>query len=73
MTDMKEQIAASVRQIDELNRQVADHWSMVQKCVVEGRVDEAIALLNAYFLIQTKREQVEATLRGILHGYFSDK
>jgi hypothetical protein len=70
---MKEQIAASVRQIDDLNRGIAEHWSMVQKHIVAGRVDEAISVLNAYFRLQTKLEQVEGNLKSTLHSYFSDK
>lgn len=73
MADMKEQIAASVRQIDDLNREIAEHWSKVQKCVAERRVDEAVSLLNAYFRIKTKLVQVETNLAGILGGYFSDQ
>jgi hypothetical protein len=73
MMDMKEQIAASVRQIDELNRDTAEHWSMIQKCVAEKRADEAISLLNAYFRLKTKLNQIESALQGTLRGHFSDK
>ncbi len=73
MTDMKESIAVSVRQIDELSRDIAEHWSMVQKCVADNRVEDAISLLNAYFQMKTKLNQVESSLEGILHGYFSDR
>ncbi len=73
MPDIKEQIAASVHQIDDLNRDIAEHWTMVQKCVVDQRIDEAISLLNAYFRMQTKLEQVESSLRSTLQGYFADK
>ncbi len=70
---MKEQIAACVRQIDDLNRNIAEHWSIVQQHIVAGRVDEAISVLNAYYRLQTKLEQVEGNLKGILQGYFADK
>jgi hypothetical protein len=73
VTDMKEQVAESVRQIDEVNRNIADHWSMVQRYVAEKRLDEAISVLNAYFRLKTKLNQVESALEGKLHGYFSDK
>jgi len=73
VTEMKEQIVSSVRQIDDLNRNIAEHWTMVQQCVVEKRVDEAISLLNAYYRMHTKLEQVEGSLKGILGGYFADK
>jgi len=71
--DTKEDIAAKVRQIDELNREIAEHWSMVQRHVTEKRVDEAISLLNAYFRARTKLVQVESSLEGTLKSYFSDK
>jgi uncharacterized coiled-coil protein SlyX len=71
MSDLKEQIALSVRQIDDLNRGIAEHWSMVQRCVAENRVDDAISLLNAYFRMKTKLNQVESSLEGILRGHFS--
>lgn len=71
MSDLKEQIAPSVRQIDDLNRDIAEHWSMVQRCVAENRVDDAISLLNAYFRMKTKLNQVESSLEGILRGHFS--
>ena len=73
MPDMKDQIVAGIRQIDDLNRNIAEHWSMVQQHVVAGRVDEAISTLNAYYRFQTKLEQVEGSLKGTLKGYFSDK
>jgi hypothetical protein len=71
--DAKEQIAMDVRQIDDLNRQIAEHWSMVQKCLSQDDVDGAISLLNAYFRLKTKLVQVESALQGQLRGYFSDK
>jgi hypothetical protein len=49
MPDMKQQIAGWVRQIDELRGQIEEHWSMIQKCIADGHVDDAISLLNAYF------------------------
>ncbi|MGO9211892.1 MAG: hypothetical protein ACLPXM_01030 [Terriglobales bacterium] len=70
---MKEQLVVWVRQIDELKAQIAEHWSMVQKCVADGHVDDAISLLNAYFRLRVKLEGVEANLAGTLGGYFSDK
>ncbi len=70
---MKEQLVVWVRQIDELKAQIAEHWSMVQKCVADGHVDDAITLLNAYFRLRVKLEGVEANLAGTLGGYFSDK
>jgi hypothetical protein len=73
VTNTKEQIVASVRQIDELNRGIAEHWSMVQKHILTARVDEAISVLNAYFRLQAKLEQVEGSLKSTLHSYFSDK
>lgn len=71
--EQKEQIVRLVRQIDELNAEIARHWAMVQKSVADGRIDDAISLLNAYFGLKTKLEGVEANLAGTLHGYFSDK
>jgi len=70
---MKEQIAGYVRQIDDLNRDIAEHWSMAQKFVADNQVDKAISILNAHFRLKIKLEQVEASLIGILKGYFSDK
>jgi len=71
--DMKEDILAKVRQIDELNREIAEHWTMIQSHVTAKRVDEAISLLNAYFREKTKLVQVESSLESTLKGYFSDK
>jgi len=73
MPDMKQQIAGWVRQIDELRGQIEEHWSMIQKCIADGHVDDAISLLNAYFRLKVKLEGVEASLTGTLGGYFSDK
>lgn len=71
--DMKQQIMGWVSQIDDLKKQLSEHWSMVQQSVEAGNSDRAITLLNAYFRLQTKLEGVEAQLRSLLHGYFSDK
>jgi len=68
---MKEQIAVYVREIDELNKQIAEHWSRAQKFVAEDQLDQAISILNAYFRIKTKLNGVENRLEGILKGYFS--
>jgi hypothetical protein len=73
MAEMKEQIAQWVRQIDDLNRQLEDHWSKVQKAVAGDRIDDAIPLLNGYFSLKAKLEQIEASLKSLLHSYFSDK
>jgi hypothetical protein len=73
MADMKEQIAGWVREIDQLKGQIAEHWSMIQKCVIDNHMDDAISLLNAYFRLKVKLEGVEARLAGTLGGYFSDK
>jgi hypothetical protein len=73
MADIKEQIAASVRQIDDLNRELAEHWSKIQKYVTEKRVDEAISLLNAYFRMRTKLQQAESSLESVLKSQFSDR
>jgi hypothetical protein len=73
MHDMKQQIVVWVRQIDEVKRQIAEHWTMIQKDVQDGQVDEAISLLNAYFRLKGKLEGVESQLAGTLGGYFSDK
>ena len=73
MTDLKEQIAGYVRQIDDLNREIAEHWSMAQKLVADNHVDKAISILNAYFRLKTKLRQVEGSLAAILLGHFSDK
>jgi hypothetical protein len=71
--DMKQQIMVWVSQIDEIQKQLSEHWSMVQQSVGAGDSDKAITLLNAYFRLKTKLEGVEAQLRSLLHGYFSDK
>jgi hypothetical protein len=71
--DMKQQIMGWVTQIDDLQGQISEHWSMVQKSVSAGDADKAITLLNAYFRLKTKAEGVESQLRGVLGGYFSDK
>jgi len=60
--DMKDQILASVRQITDLKAQVAKHWTMVERCVADGNVDDAISLLNVYFGLKTKLEGLEAVL-----------
>ncbi|HLM79890.1 MAG TPA: hypothetical protein VK302_04575 [Terriglobales bacterium] len=73
MPDMKEQIVGWVRQIDELKGQIAEHWSMIQKCVADGHVDDAISLLNAYLRLKVKLDGIEASLAGTLGGYFSDR
>jgi hypothetical protein len=73
MADMKDQIAANVREIDNLSRDIAEHWSMVQDSVFKKRIDEAITLLNAYFRLKQKLIQVESSLEATLKGYFSDK
>jgi hypothetical protein len=73
MPDMKLQIVGWVGQIDDLKKQIADHWLMVQQSVSAGDTDKAITLLNAYFRLKTKLEGVEASLAGTLGGYFSDK
>jgi len=73
MPEMKQQIVGWVRQIDEVKGQIAEHWSMIQKSVADGHVDDAISLLNAYFRLKLKLEGVERQLRGTLGGYFSDK
>jgi hypothetical protein len=70
---MNEQIADNVRQIDETNRNLADHWSMIQKSIHRGQIDEAISLLNAYYRLQTKLQQVESNLKSMLLGHFADK
>ena len=70
---MKGQIPASVRQITGLTEEVAKHWTIVERCVAGGNIDDAISLLNAYFGLKTKLEAVEASLRGILQSYFADK
>jgi hypothetical protein len=69
--DMKEQIVAKVRQIDGLNREIAEHWSMIQKYATDNRVDEAISLLNAYFRLKEKLEQTESSLESALKSQFA--
>jgi len=69
--DPKEQIVAKVRQIDDLNREIAEHWSMIQKYATDSRVDEAISLLNAYFRLKAKLEQTEASLETALKSQFA--
>jgi hypothetical protein len=71
--DMKKQIVGWVLQTDEIQKQISEHWTMVQKSVAAGDADKAITLLNAYFRLKTKAESVEAQLRGMLGGYFADK
>jgi hypothetical protein len=73
MPDMKQQIVGWVKQIDEVKDQIAEHWSMIQKSVAAGHVDDAISLLNAYFRLKLKLEGVEGQLRSTLGGYFSDR
>lgn len=73
MPDMKKQIAAWVRQIDDVKAQVAQHWSLGQKAIEAGDIDSAISLLNRYFRLKVQLEGVEANLASMLHGYFSDK
>jgi hypothetical protein len=70
--DMKQQIMGWVSQIDDIQKQISEHWTMVQKSVAAGDADKAITLLNAYFRLKTKAEGVEAQLRGMLGGYFAD-
>ena len=69
---MKEEIVAKVRQIDDLNRQIADHWSRVQRHITEKRVNEAISLLNAYFRLKMKLNEVESSLESSLKSQFAD-
>lgn len=73
MPDMKQQIAGWVSQIDDLNKQITDHWEMVRQSVAAGNNDKAITLLNAYYRLKTKLKTVEGNLVGTLGGYFSDK
>ena len=71
--DMKKQVVDQFRAIGVLNADIAEHWSMAQESVADGRVDDTISLLNAYFRLKEKLEGVEAQLKGTLKGYFSDK
>jgi hypothetical protein len=71
--DAKVRIGDSVRQIDELNREIQEHWSKVQRLVGAGSLDEAISILNAYFRLKSKLDQVESHLQGVLKGAFSDR
>ena len=73
MPDMKQLIIGWVGQIDDLKRQIAEHWTMIQRDVQDGQIDEAISLLNAYFRLKGKLAGVESQLAGTLGGYFSDK
>ena len=70
---MKEQIIGYVRQIDQLNAEIANHWAKVQKCLDSGQKDDAILLLSAYFGFKEKVEGVEANLKSLLHSNFADK
>ena len=70
--DMKQQIVGWVRQIDDLNAEIAGHWSMIQKSVAAGDLENAIPLLRAYFSLKTRLVGVESSLEGMLHGYFSE-
>lgn len=73
MQDMKQQVADLLRQMDQVNREIAEHWSKAQNAVSSGRLDEAISILNAYFRLKDKFDQVQSNLTGILKGYFADK
>ena len=73
MDTMKQQIADYVRKIDNLNREIAEHWSKAQRLVTASKLDEAITVLNAYFRLKTSLEQAESQLLGVLKGYFADK
>lgn len=73
MADLKQQIVGWVGQIDELNKQIVEHWTMIQQSISAGETDKAITLLNAYFRLKTKLKNVETSLAGTLGGYFSDK
>jgi hypothetical protein len=73
MENMKKRISDAVRQIDELNREIGEHWSKIQQLVANDKLDEAISILNAYFRLKLKLEQVEAALQSTLKGSFSGK
>ena len=73
MLDMKQQVVNLVRQIDDLNGEIENHWNMIRKSISDGQVDGAISLLNAYLRLKTKLTVTESTLAGTLGGYFSDK
>jgi hypothetical protein len=73
MTDQKKQIVGWVGQVDEIKEEAAEHWSMAKRAVADGKVDDAISLLNRYFRLKVKLEKVESSLASLLHGYFSDK
>jgi hypothetical protein len=73
MPDAKDTIVRCVREIDELNRQIAEHWSMIQRRIEDDRVDDAIPLLKAYLRLKTKLQNVESSLAGTLGGQFSDR
>jgi len=71
--DMKDHIVGWVHQIDQLKAETENLWTKAQKCITAGHVDDAITLLNAYFALQEQLAGVEANLKTVLHGYFSDK
>ncbi len=71
--EMKQQIAAWVRDIDSLRSELADHWSKVQKSVAANRVDDAISLLNRYFNLKQELEGAESRLASAIHTNFSEK
>ena len=71
--EQKQQIVDSVRAIEGLRQDVAEHWSMVRERIENDEVDDAITLLNAYYRLNEKLDGVEANLQGILRGYFADK
>jgi hypothetical protein len=71
--DMKKQVADRVQEIGDLNAQMDDHWLEAQKCIADGRVDDAIPRLKAYFRLKEKLANAETQLEGTLKGYFSGR
>ena len=55
--DMTDQIVRFVRQIDALQTETAKHWTSARKSIDDGRMDDAITLLNAYFHLKQELEE----------------
>ncbi len=73
MEQMKLRIWELVRQIDNLNRELAEHWSQAQKLLTANDLDKAISILKAYFRLKNELEAAEARLEGTLKSQFADK
>lgn len=71
--EQKQRIVESVRTIEHLRQEAANHWNMVCERIKNDEIDDAITLLNAYYRLKEKLNGVDANLQGTLRGYFADK